>query len=71
MLDERHLLLRQADFNLNCLQEECEEEGTSFPTDASTSNVHVKSDKLHTLMGTFHILFDIYKILSIEFHRRD
>ena len=35
------------------------------------SNVHVKSDKLHTLMVTFHVLFDIYKILSIEFHRRD
>ena len=71
MLNERHLLLCQADFNLNCLREECEEKNSSFPTDASTSNVHIKSEKLHTLMGTFHVLFDIYKILGIEFHRHD
>ena len=74
MFDERHCLLCEADLNLNCLREECDDVDCSSIgmmrfNDVSTSNVHVKSDRLQTMMVTFNVLFDVYKTMSIEFHR--
>ena len=76
MLDEHHHLLREADLNLNCLREECDDVdcssiGMIYFNDVSTSNIHVKSDRLQTMMVTFNVLFDVYKTMSIEFHRRE
>ena len=39
--------------------------------DVSTSNIHVKSDRLQIMMVTFNVLFDVYKTMSTEFHRRE
>ena len=33
-------------------------------------DVHTKADKLQTMVVAFNVLFDVFKILSIELHRK-
>ena len=39
-------------------------------TDYPTADVHTKADKLQTMVVAFNVLFDVFKILSIELHRK-
>ena len=41
-----------------------------IPTDHPTADVHSKADKLQTMVVAFNVLFDVFKILSIELHRK-
>ena len=41
-----------------------------IPTDHPTADVHTKADKLQTMVVAFNVLFDVFKILSIELHRK-
>ena len=68
MLSERHSLLNDAGFNLNCLRNE-NASSSVIPTDHPTADVHTKADKLQTMVVAFNVLFDVFKILSIELHR--
>ena len=69
MLNERHSLINDAGFNLNCLRNENASSST-IPTDHPTADVHTKADKLQTMVVVFNVLFDVLKILSIELHRK-
>ena len=69
MLSERHSLINDAGFNLNCLQNE-NASSSAIPTDHPTADVHTKADKLQTMVVAFNVLFDVFKILSIELHRK-
>ena len=69
MLSERHSLINDAGFNLNCLRNE-NASSSAIPTDHSTADVHTKADKLQTMVVAFNVLFDVFKILSIELHRK-
>ena len=69
MLSERHSLINDAGFNLNCLQNE-NASSSVIPTDHPTADVHTKADKLQTMVVAFNVLFDVFKILSIELHRK-
>ena len=76
MLQERNDLLDDADINLNYMR--CSE-GTNFQLDHAfrfdggdkNNNFHGDVNDLQTKMSTFNVLFDVYKLLSIELHRRD
>ena len=76
MLQERNDLLDAADINLNYMR--CSE-GTNFKLDHAfhfeggdqNDNSHGDVNDLQTKMSTFNVLFDVYKLLSIELHRRD
>ena len=65
MLSERHSLINDAGFNLNCLRNE-NASSLVIPTDHPTADVHTKADKLQTMVVVFNVLFNVYKILSIE-----
>ena len=75
MLQERNDLLDDADINLNCMR--CSE-GTNFKLDHAfrfeggdkNNNFHGDANDLQTKMSTFNVLFDVYKLLCIELHRR-
>ena len=69
MLSERHSLINDAGFNLNSLQNE-NASSSAIPTDHPTADVHTKADKLQTMVVAFNVLFDVFKILSIELHRK-
>ena len=69
MLSERHSLINDAGFNLNCLQNE-NASSSAIPTDHPTADVHTKADKLQTMVVAFNVLFDVFKILSIKLHRK-
>ena len=69
MLSERHSLIKDAGFNLNCLRNE-NASSLVIPTDHLTADVHTKADKLQTMVVAFNVLFDVFKILSIELHRK-
>ena len=69
MLSERHSLINDAGFNLNCLRNE-NALSSAIPTDHPTADVHTKADKLQTMIVAFNLLFDVFKILSIELHRK-
>ena len=69
MLSERHSLINDAGFNLNCLRNE-NASSSAIPTDHPTADVHTKADKLQTMVVAFNVLFDVFKILSIELHRK-
>ena len=74
MLQERNDLLDAADINLNYMR--CSE-GMNFELDHAfrfeggdqTDNFHGDVNDLQTKMSTFNVLFDVYKLLSIELHR--
>ena len=76
MLQERNNLLDTAHINLNYMR--CSE-GTNFKLDHAfrfeggdqNDNSHGDVNDLQTKMSTFNVLFDVYKLLSIELHRRD
>ena len=76
MLRERNELLDLADINLNYIR--CTE-GTNFKLDDAfrmeggkyVDDRHFDMNTLQTKMTAFHILFDVYKVLSVELHRRD
>ena len=70
MLSERHSLINDAGFNLNCLWNENASSSLAIPTDRPTADVHTKADKLQTMVVVFNVLFDVLKILSIELHRK-
>ena len=67
ILSERHSLINDADFNLNCLRNE-NVSSLAIPTDHPTADVHTKADKLQTMVVAFNVLFNVFKILSIELH---
>ena len=67
MLSERHYLINDAGFNLNCLQNE-NASSLAIPTDHPTADVHTKADKLQTMVVAFNVLFNVFKILSIVLH---
>ena len=69
MLSERHSLINDAGFNLNCLRNE-NTLSSAIPTDHPTADVHMKADKLQTMVVAFNVLFYVFKILSIELHRK-
>ena len=69
ILSERHALINDAGFNLNCLWNE-NASSSAIPTDHPTADVHTKADKLQTMVVAFNVLFDVFKILSIELHRK-
>ena len=69
MLSERHSLINDAGFNLNCLRNE-NASSSAIPTDHPTADVHTKADKLQTMVVAFNLLFNVFKILSIELHRK-
>ena len=69
MLSERHSLINDAGFNLNCLRNE-NASSSAIPTDHPTADVHTKADKLQTMVVAFNVLFNVFKILSIELHRK-
>ena len=69
MLSERHSLINDAGFNLNCLRNE-NASSSAIPTDHPTADVHTKADKLQAMVVAFNLLFDVFKILSIELHRK-
>ena len=69
MLSERHSLINDAGFNLNCLRNE-NASSLAIPTDHPTADVHTKADKLQTMVVAFNVLFDVFKISNIELHRR-
>ena len=69
MLSERNSLINDAAFNLNCLRNE-NASSLAIPTDHPTADVHTKTDKLQTMVVAFNVLFDVFKILSIELHRK-
>ena len=69
MLSERHSLINDAGFNLNCLRNE-NASSSAIPTDHPTVDVHTKADKLQTMVVAFNVLFDVFKILNIELHRK-
>ena len=69
MLSERHSLINDAGFNLNCLWNE-NALSLGIPTDHPTADVHTKADKLQTMVVALNVLFDVFKILSIELHRK-
>ena len=55
--------------NLSCLWNE-NASSLVIPTDHPTADVHTKADKLQTMVVAFNVLFDVFKILSIELHRK-
>ena len=73
MLQERNDLLDAADINLSYMR--CSE-GTNFKLDHAfrfeggdqNDNSHGHVNDLQTKMSTFNVLFDVYKLLSIELH---
>ena len=69
MLSERHSLINDAGFNLNCLRNE-NASSSAIPTDHPAADVHTKADKLQTMVVAFNVLFDVFKILSIGLHRK-
>ena len=69
MLSERYSLINDAGFNLNCLWNE-NASSSVIPTDHPTADVHTKADKLQTMVVAFNVLFNVFKILSIELHRK-
>ena len=76
MLQERNDLFDAADINLNYMR--CSE-GMNFKLDhafrfeggGQNHNFHGDVNDLQTKMSTFNVLLDVYKLLSIESHRRD
>ena len=76
MLQERNDLLGAADINVNYMR--CSE-GTNFKLDHTfrfeggdqNDNFYGDVNDLQTKMSTFNVLFDVYKLLRIELHRRD
>ena len=76
MLWERNELLDLADINLNYIR--CTD-GTNFKLDDTfrmeggkyVDDRQFDMNALQTEMTAFHILFDVYKVLSVELHRRD
>ena len=54
---------------MNCLRNE-NASSSAIPTNHSTADVHTKADKLQTMVVAFNVLFDVFKILSIELHRK-
>ena len=69
MLSERHSLINNAGFNLNCLRNE-NTSSSVIPTDHPTADVHTKADKLQTMVVAFNVLFNVFKMLNIELHRK-
>ena len=69
MLSERHSLINNTGFNLNCLWNE-NAYSVVIPTDHPTADVHTKADKLQTMVVALNVLFDVFKILCIELHRK-
>ena len=73
LIEERNDLLNRADANMSDMRN-----GSgvfrlddAFGVGNSRNNDHKTMNDLQTKMSVFNVLFDVYKILSIELHRDD